>query len=54
MQVDGHTERFGGFKHWPEELVVKVTPVDVASAHETQVADSALELAGRSRPVEQR
>ena len=26
----GHAERFGAFKHWPEEFVVEVTPVDVA------------------------
>ena len=57
MQVDGHAERFGTFKHWPEELVVKVTPVDVAiyqCTHEAQVADGALELAGCSRGVEHR
>jgi hypothetical protein len=30
MQVDGHAERFGAFKHWLEELIVKVTPADVA------------------------
>jgi hypothetical protein len=57
MQVDGHAERFGGFKHGPEELIVKVTAVDVAiyqCAHETQLTDGALELAGCSSGVEHR
>src|SRR5580658_976613 len=55
MQVDGHAERFGAFKYGPEELVVKVTSVDVAidqCAHEAQVADGALELAGCRRRVD--
>ena len=54
MQVDGHAERFGAFKHWPEKLVVKVTPVDVAiyhSAHKAQVAYGAFELAGSAGGV---
>jgi hypothetical protein len=48
MQVDRHVEGFGAFKHRPEELVVKVAPVDVAvdqCPHETLVVDDALELA---------
>ena len=57
MQVDGHAECFGTFKHRPEELVVEVTPIDVTIDHgadEAQVADGALELAGCGRGVEHR
>ena len=45
MQVNRHVESFGAFEHWPEELVVEVTPVDVAVDEcplETPVADEAL------------
>jgi len=53
----GTPSAFGAFKHWPEELVVKVTPVDVViyqCANEAQVADGALEFADCSRGVEHR
>jgi hypothetical protein len=55
--ISKHPDRFGAFKHWPEELVVKVTPVDLAiyqCAREAQVAHGALEFAGCSRGVEHR
>ena len=47
MQIDRHSQRFGGLEHRPEELVVEVAAVDVTvdqGADEAVVADGALEF----------